>query len=185
MVTDSTCSEKGSEKRLGKGVLEQKGLEKGVRKNQKGQKVFLVNTFGRIKKFDVVPPKPCRTNFGQEIFCPKNLCSVIINKTNVLSRGGGDTIIIPRRGLDKLLPSLLFLTQWPASAALSKGGQRTRRGHNNDPLYTSSMKKIIGIKRTRGWLIIVPLQFWPSAGPNMPSKMARLASKTCPTRTQK
>merc|ERR1712194_981925 len=55
-------------------------LEKGARKDQKGQNVFLANTFGGIIKFDVVPPNTCRTNFGQEVFCPKNLCGVIINK---------------------------------------------------------------------------------------------------------
>ena len=78
MVTDSTCSitdstkrvldKRGSEKGLGKGVLEQKGLEKGVRKDQKGQKVFLANTFGRIIKFDVVP---AAQTLARRYFAPK------------------------------------------------------------------------------------------------------------------
>ena len=73
MVTDSTCSEKGSEKGLGKGVLEQKGLEQGARTDQKGQKVLLVNNFGKIMKFDVVP---AAQNLARVYFVPNTSAAI-------------------------------------------------------------------------------------------------------------
>ena len=63
MVTDSTCM-------LGKdfGILEQKGLDKRGSERPKRPKVFVVNTFGRIIKFDVVP---AAQTLARRYFAPK------------------------------------------------------------------------------------------------------------------